>query len=510
MKSKYIDISSINNILGNIYNNPKILSDDRYKFIEEDFTSSFHKITFSMLYNLYNGGISTFSFEVIQDYFAQRQKARAEFEVNKGYEYLLRCSDTASADTFNYYYKRMRRMSLFRAYEKVGMNLDWLYDPDLALTDTKKLQEQEDYIDNHTLEDIVNLINDKIDSIKSSVVDMADNSTCSIGAGIDEMLENLEKNPDLGLPMFGPYMNMITRGCRTGKVYLRSAPSNVGKTRMMIADICNLGCSQMYDTKENRWTSIGECQPSLLITTEQDIGEVQLMCLSFLSAVNENHIALNEYFVNERDRVVKASQLLKNSKLEFKEMPDFSIQGIENVIKTSIREHGTRYVAFDYLHTSVSILAEISKASGGVKLREDNILYLLAVKLKEIATTYDVWIISSTQLNGDWKTAEVLDMNCLRGAKAIADKIDIGFIAVETTNEDLEKIQPILTKNGFPKPNIKMSIYKNRANEHKNEYCFMYADKGICRYETLFMTDYNYNLLDVTDIKIKVQEESVF
>lgn len=92
----------------------------------------------------------------------------------------------------------------------------------------------------------------------------------------------------------------------------------------------------------------------------------------------------------------------------------------------------------------------------------------------------------------------------------VVKKIDVGFIMVETTAEDIERIQPILKKTGLPKPNIKMAIYKNRANEHKNEYLFINADKGICRYEGLFMTDLNYNLLDVPDIKIRVQEESAF
>lgn len=509
--SKYLDISAINQVIGNIYNKPDLLSqEDRYKFNEEDFVSSFHKIVFTSIYNLYQLGSKNITFEVLEDYLVQRPKTKAEFEANKGYEYLSKVSEVAKEETFNYYYKRMKKMTLLRAYEDCGMDLSWLYNPDLAISNTKKLQEQEDYLDNSSLEDIANLINDKIDNVKMKFAEGASNDVTSIGSNIYSMLEELKESPDLGLPMYGPYMNTITRGCRLGKFYLRSSPSNVGKTRAMVGDICYLACSQMYNIREDKWESIGACQPSLLITTEQDQKEVQLMCLAFLSGVNENHIALNEYYAGEEERVHKAAQLLTNSKLYFVEMSDFSVQEIENTIKFNIRERGVQYIAFDYIHTSMGILSEIARQSGGVKLREDNILYLLSVKLKEIATTYQVFILSSTQLNGDWKTAEVLDMNCLRGAKAIADKIDIGFLMVETTKEDLEKIQPILTKNGFPRPNIKMSIYKNRANEHKNEYLFINADKGICRYEGLFMTDFNYNLLDVPDIKIRVEDESAF
>lgn len=42
--SKYTDIPAIVQVIGNIYNNPKILDNERYKFYEEDFPNDFHKI----------------------------------------------------------------------------------------------------------------------------------------------------------------------------------------------------------------------------------------------------------------------------------------------------------------------------------------------------------------------------------------------------------------------------------------------------------------------------------
>ena len=49
----------------------------------------------------------------------------------------------------------------------------------------------------------------------------------------------------------------------------------------------------------------------------------------------------------------------------------------------------------------MKILEEISRRSGGIKLREDNILFLLSVKLKDICNQFGVFILSSTQLNQD-------------------------------------------------------------------------------------------------------------
>ena len=52
--SKYIDISAITNVIGNIYNNPKLLdATDKYFFAEDDFVDDFHKIVFGAIFNLY-------------------------------------------------------------------------------------------------------------------------------------------------------------------------------------------------------------------------------------------------------------------------------------------------------------------------------------------------------------------------------------------------------------------------------------------------------------------------
>ena len=156
--SKYIDISSINQIIGCIYNNPKILdAADKYFFDENDFVEDLHKILFGTIYNLHQHGVKEVNLAAIEDYLEQRPKKMAEYKVKKGSEYLLRCAELCKSASCDYYYNRMKKMTLFRTYESIGMDLSWLYDPDNVL-DSKKLQEQEDYIDNHSLEDIANLI----------------------------------------------------------------------------------------------------------------------------------------------------------------------------------------------------------------------------------------------------------------------------------------------------------------------------------------------------------------
>ena len=80
-----------------------------------------------------------------------------------------------------------------------------------------------------------------------------------------------------------------------------------------------------------------------------------------------------------------------------------------------------RETCHDYIHTSLKILEEITRRSGGVKLREDNILFILSTKLKDMCNQYGVFILSATQLNSSYLESEEPDQNLLRGAKSIAD-----------------------------------------------------------------------------------------
>ena len=183
---------------------------------------------------------------------------------------------------------------------------------------------------------------------------------------------------------------------------------------------------------------------------------------------------------------------------------------VEDKIKKNIREHDVKYIFHDYIHTSLKILEEISKKSGGIKLREDNILFMLSIRLKDLCNKYGVFIMSATQLNSDYQDSETPDQNLLRGAKSIADKIDYGAILLEARQHDLEKLEKILSTNIFDKPTIKMSIYKNRRGRYKGMYLWCKSDLSTCRITPMFATGWNYEIIELNDLKIKVEEEGAF
>ena len=509
MLSKYVDTPSIVQVIGCVCKIPQLLDyADKYTLTEEDFPEQFHKIVFGTIYKLHELGAEKITLNSILDYLAARPKSEAIFIKQKGEEWLIKAVENAQTASFDYYYNRVKKMTLLRAFDSYGFDVSDIYDPD-NIIDTKKRQLQEDQLDNATLESLAQKVQDKVDEIKSSYVDDSWGEATQAGDGIIELLEELEQNPEVGVPLYGPLINTVTRGARLKKFYLRSAPTGVGKSRTMIADCCYIGCNRIYDDVFG-WIKNGVCEPTLYITTEQELGEIQTMMLAFISNVNEEHILNGKYEGDERERVYEAGNILKNSPIYIEVLPDFSLQDVENKIKKNIRDHDVKYVFFDYIHTSLKILEEITRRSGGVKLREDTILFMLSIRLKDLCNKYGVFIMSATQLNGDYQTSETPDQNLLRGAKAIADKIDAGMILLPTSSDDIENLGQILTNNAFEKPDLKMSIYKNRRGRYKGIYLWCKADLGTCRVKPMFATTYTYEIIQIDNLKILTTEPSAF
>ena len=71
--NKYIDTTAIMQVIGCVFNNPKLLDqDDRYKITEADFPDQFHRVVFGSIYNLYLSGSSQMTLNNIEDYLSTR------------------------------------------------------------------------------------------------------------------------------------------------------------------------------------------------------------------------------------------------------------------------------------------------------------------------------------------------------------------------------------------------------------------------------------------------------
>ena len=111
-KSKYVDTAAIMQLIGAIYIQPSLLDNENYHFHEEDFCEDFHITLFGTIYNLHALGAKEITLNAIEDYLTQRPKRQAIYKANKGAEYLEQLKEATQLSAFQYYYDRVKKMTL--------------------------------------------------------------------------------------------------------------------------------------------------------------------------------------------------------------------------------------------------------------------------------------------------------------------------------------------------------------------------------------------------------------
>lgn len=129
---------------------------------------------------------------------------------------------------------------------------------------------------------------------------------------------------------------------------------------------------------------------------------------------------------------------------------------------------------------------------------------MLSTKLKDLANQLGIFIESGTQVNGDYLEGE-LNQNLLRGSKAIADRIDVGMIAVKIRPIDEQAVETFVSQ-GYFRPNYIISFYKVRRGKYAGVKLWCDVDLGTCRCKGLFITDSNNIPIGIDATSIKVQK----
>lgn len=133
--------------------------------------------------------------------------------------------------------------------------------------------------------------------------------------------------------------------------------------------------------------------------------------------------------------------------------------------------------------------------------------------LKNLAMKLDIFILTMTQLNGTYKDSQIKDETMLRGAKSLADRIDLGEISLRPTSAELECVKKLMhNMYGVPIPNLVRHIYKVRRGKLTKIRLWQYADLSTGRTKDLFITDNYYNLIEtevaVAQIEKVIEEHS--
>lgn len=277
-------------------------------------------------------------------------------------------------------------------------------------------------------------------------------------------------------------------------------------TRMSIAEATDFAISKWYNYQTSQWEDRGEKLKVLFISTEMEEDELQPTMWSYVAGVKEEDIRDGKLSSDEEKAVRGAIEHLQECDLYIEYVPKFDPQTINAIIKEYAIQHQIDVVFFDYIHLSFEIMMEISSKTKGMTMREDMMLTIFAAGLEELAREYGFHLRTSTQMNGNSnsfdQSTQMLDQSLLRGAKAMADKMQYGIIMTRPTEKELGLIESIVTDTqrnfgGHPiMPNFVYHIYKNRKSKYKGKL-WLYVDFDTMRQTELFMTDFNNNFIKV-------------
>lgn len=497
------DTNASTYVLSYLMHDPLILQNDRFTFCKDDFYKPLQQMVFYAIFNMAQLGTERISPQEVDLYLKQYDAQYEYYKANKGYEFVMQCYQIAESEDeklFEYYYNRLKKFSFLRDLEAIGYDTKEFYDTN-ANALNKDLEDER--LNKTSLDAIGNRIRAHLVEIENRHIGKDDSTSQTAAKGLRKLVSDLKESPEVGLPLDGEIINYAARGARLGKLYTYSAPSGQGKTRYMVGNACAI--SFPYIDKDSgqvvyRGTlEHPDYQKIVYIATEQKADEIQTLILAYVSGVNERQILLGSYTPEEEERINQALSIIEtyqdNFMIEY--MSDPSIAQVKAVMAKYIIQHNIQYLFYDYIFSSPGLLSEFRD----VEVREDVALMMLSNSIKETASNYNVFIQSATQLNDGWSKKEIgpRDQNCLRGSKAIADKIDIGLIGVRIGEAEMKQIDAVLKELRAQNPikykkdpNIVIDIYKNRRGELNSVKVFRYFDYATCHCEDLFITDCSY------------------
>lgn len=479
----------IYNVLGCLCKNPSLMFDDKYKLEVKDFGNEFYKILYGAINNLTIGNVRVKEITAvdIDNYLAGQVRLYKKYESEGGFNFISSCIENCNEDLFEKNYDMLKKMSLLRDFNNQGFDISFIYNPESS--DLEMQTEQMKNIEKMSLQDIIDKFNLKLLSLKNDWNLEGNHKSYDISDGLDTLLEELHTEPDYGYPFLNGYYNTLFRGMRMGKYFIRSAGTGTGKTRCALMDIVSISASHVFDLNTMSWKENGDVYASCLISTELEKQDIQTCLIAIISGVSEDVIKRGNFTQNIYDRVKRAIEVLKQSPIKLHYIEDFSISDIEQIIEKDIIESNVKFVFFDYLQVTPKV-SRTTQEEFGTGLREDQILLNFSSRLKNIATRYNIYVETATQVNRSSSDRGLRDASAVRGGSSIIDKADMAVQMYLVQEEDLKKLKPFLDR-GFDKPNFQHVVYKNRGGMN-NIIIWSQMDRSNMSEKVLFVTTTDY------------------
>ena len=488
-----IDKNCIQQVLGSLMIHPQFLSEvDKYSLDITDFSNRFEKYIFDAIYTLYRNGATKVRPIDVENSLNDNAAASTLFKEQNGIEYLQDIVELAEVGNFPYYYNRLKKLNLLRDLKKSGFDISDFYCDDLTNPDSQEINGRFEFL---SLKDITNGVRNKILNLETKYEVNDEVETESAADGIEELLEQLSKNQEIGMPVQGVIYNQVIDGARKGTLTIRSAASSVGKTRNAVADACYLAYPIRYNSEKCEWEQVGSSEKVLFIVTEQQFKEVRKMILAYLTDFSESRFKYGDF--NEREQAViqQAVSVMRyyEDNLTLVKMPNPTIELVKTLVRENCITRDIGYVFYDYIFIGPALLNEFK----GFNLRNDEVLLMFATALKDLAVELDVAVFTSTQLNakGD-DNKDIRNEGSLAGGRSTINKADNGVIMARPTPEELDVLKPIIEELGsIDMPNLVTDIYKVRSGEWTQVRIWSVMNLGTLKKKDLFITDSRMNTI---------------
>ena len=502
------DSSAYLQVFGSLMKDSTLVDDLDRPLQREDFdTHSFYKLLYVAIYNIHMNGAQIIDEYAVDSYLKNYPEQYKIFNDNQGLVYLSKAIERATLDNYDMYYHKVRKLSLLRFYDKKGYDIKNIYNYTLKDNEFEKEQMKFEEMSEQDIVDYVenNMVLEPRTLYCANV--LTENKQA--GDGLQSLVDSFLESPDYGYEYTSIALSSVVRGAIRGRFYLFSAGTGTGKTRNFLMNATHFSVPYVWDKKENKFVFTGQSVPTLFVGTEGSIDEFQTIVLAAVSGVDESHIRKGLYKEGEYERIVQATEYIEASPLYLVYCDDYSITDIENIAKRYVLTYKIEIFIFDYLQSSMRLTAEIANNSK-VRMQEWQILLIFSTRMKALAQRLDICIISGTQLSAEANDARYKDNLVLQGSKAIAQKVDVGIVISRPNPAETKKIEA-LTRNMINVPEINMLywIYKIRGGELSRIILCTNINLGTMTIRDCFITDFDFNLIDVDITKIELVEKMI-
>lgn len=477
-------------VIGCLINNPNLSIDKKYNLSVDDFKPNFfHQTLFISIHNLTLSGITTITALEIADYLKDKSNKYIDTLLDNDYvSFINVTSQLARNENVEYYINTLKKRSLLRAYEEKGIPIKCVYDEK-----AKSIENENKKLDEETLETISHKIQNQFVEVNDKFAITNGIEEVTADMNFMEIKNKFKEEPLYGLPFTSNYLNTIVRGMVPGQLNVVTAASGVGKSTFMTSIMANTIATEIYIDGQWAKNKHKMANGGLYIQFELD-NEQELMpkFLSYITGISCGRIMDGDWDDEEDEILNHGIEVMSKSNLHCVCMPNFTVKDIRATVRKYVYENNVDFVVYDYIQEAGSLNGELSRQNGGVSMRTDQVLTVLATELKNIAREFNISVLSATQTNRSIDEASIMDASVVAGSRSLVNKIDNGFVLTRIKQKELDETESLARRKGFNqvKPTHIFHIHKSRFSSYPiNLKIFFNWDLSTGRIRDLYVCD---------------------